>query len=54
VLTAQGKALVDRIRPVAEKSQREALAVLSEEERGVLEALLLRVLEMHDGERMGG
>ena len=53
VLTPQGKALVDRIRPIAEESQREALAVLSEEERVVLEALLLRVLEAHDGERVG-
>ena len=53
VLTPQGKALVDRIRPIAEESQREALAVLSEEERAVLEALLLRVLEKHDGERTG-
>ena len=53
VLTAQGKALVDRVRPIAEESQREALAVLSEEERTVLEALLLRVLEAHDGERVG-
>ena len=54
VLTPRGKALVDRIRPIAEESQREALAVLSEEERAVLEALLLRVLEAHDGERVGG
>jgi len=53
VLTEQGKALVERIRPVAEESQQAALAVLSVEEREVLAALLLRVLEMHDGERVG-
>jgi DNA-binding MarR family transcriptional regulator len=53
VLTAEGKALVDRIRPIAVESQQAALAVLSEEEREVLTALLLRVLEMHDGERVG-
>ncbi|HEX6341263.1 MarR family transcriptional regulator [Umezawaea sp.] len=54
VLTEQGKALVERIRPIAEKSQGEALAVLSEEERAVLESLLLRVLDAHDAERVGG
>ncbi|MCS7482775.1 MarR family winged helix-turn-helix transcriptional regulator [Umezawaea endophytica] len=53
VLTPKGEALVDRVRPIAEESQRQALAVLSEEERAVLESLLLRVLEAHDGERVG-
>jgi len=53
VLTEAGQALVDRIRPIAQESQRTALAVLSDEERAVLESLLLRVLEAHDADRVG-
>lgn len=52
VLTAEGQALVDRIRPIAEESQQDALCMLTCEERDQLASLLSRVLVVHDARRL--
>jgi DNA-binding MarR family transcriptional regulator len=53
-LTADGQALVQRFRRVAERTQAEFLGMLSVAERAQLIALLRRVLLAHDKDRLEG
>jgi DNA-binding MarR family transcriptional regulator len=52
-LTPVGKALADRLRPVALESQRQFLATLGADEQETLISLLRRVLAANDAARLG-
>ncbi|MBE1593339.1 MarR family winged helix-turn-helix transcriptional regulator [Nonomuraea angiospora] len=52
-LTPVGKALVDKLRPAAQESQRQFLSALSATERETLISLLQRVLAVNDAVRHG-
>jgi len=53
-ITPDGRALLDELRPHAERSQEQFLSALSDAERRTLTTLLRRVLDANDASRLAG